>query len=34
MHFKIACDSDRKLTKRGASETRLPDLMVACHDRL
>ena len=22
------------LTKRGASETRLPDLTVACHDRL
>nr|DAS50350.1 MAG TPA: hypothetical protein [Caudoviricetes sp.] len=28
MHFEIACDSGRKLIKRGASETRLPGLMV------
>nr|DAX81982.1 MAG TPA: hypothetical protein [Caudoviricetes sp.] len=28
MHFKIACDSGIEITKRGASETRLPGLMV------
>nr|DAK44129.1 MAG TPA: hypothetical protein [Caudoviricetes sp.] len=28
MHFKIACDSGTPLTKRGASETRLPGLMA------
>nr|DAF88039.1 MAG TPA: hypothetical protein [Siphoviridae sp. ctHzJ4] len=34
MHFEIACDSGIKITERGASETRLPGLTVACHDRL
>nr|DAS31270.1 MAG TPA: hypothetical protein [Caudoviricetes sp.] len=28
MHFEIACDSGTPLTKRGASETRLPGLMA------